>query len=235
MTNTQNTPEHIAIIMDGNGRWAKNKLMPTSFGHKQGAETAREIINVAQKTNIKFLTLYAFSSENWKRSKSEVDNLMQLLHLYINNEKKHLNNSNIRIIVIGNLEPVPSKLAQGIKEAEEKTKHNTGMTLIIALSYGGREEIICAAKRIAELCLSQKLSPKEISEKTFTSFLYTSNIPDPDLIIRTGGELRISNFLLWQSAYAEFYFTKAHWPEFNEKEFKKALTEFQTRKRNYGK
>lgn len=228
-------PNHVAIIMDGNGRWANINNLPTSAGHKQGAETAKKIIEEAQKLSIKFLTLYAFSSENWKRPKKEVEHLMSLIHFYIKNERKNLENSNVRILVIGNRSTLSDKLIRSIKEAEDKTKHNTGMTLIIALSYGGKEEILHATKKIAELCLNGELSPEEISEKTFTSYLYTSNIPDPDLLIRTSGELRISNFLLWQSAYTEFYFSKTNWPNFTAKEFEKALKEFQKRKRNYGK
>jgi undecaprenyl diphosphate synthase len=235
MSLTKNNPNHVAIIMDGNGRWAKNNHLPTSLGHKQGAETAKEIIDASQELNIKYLTLYAFSSENWKRPKSEVEHLMKLLHFYIKSERKNLENSDVKVMVIGNTSTLPDKLLKSIKEVEETTKNNSGMTLIIALSYGGREEIVHATRKIAEICKRGELSPEEIDEKTFTSALYTSNIPDPDLLIRTSGELRISNFLLWQSAYTEFYFTKINWPNFTKKDLKKALMEFQTRKRNYGK
>jgi len=235
MTNTQNKPNHVAIIMDGNGRWAKSKNLPTAFGHKQGSEVARKIIEASKNLGIKYLTLYAFSSENWNRPKSEVNHLMTLLQHYIDKEKKHLQESNIRIFVIGNFSKIPTKLLESIQEAEEITKNNSGMTLTIALSYGGREEIVDATKKIISLCKQGLLSEADIDEKTFTSCLYNSTLPDPDLLIRTSGELRISNFLLWQSAYTEFYFTKVNWPDFNSDELEKALTEYQQRKRNYGK
>jgi undecaprenyl diphosphate synthase len=228
-------PDHIAIIMDGNGRWAKSKKLPVAMGHKQGAESARKIINAAQKKGIKYLTLYAFSSENWNRPQKEIDNLMKLLDYYLRSEKKSLDKSNIKIHVIGNLEKIPESLRNSIKEAEEKTSSNTGMSLVIALSYGGRQEIVDAAKNMLLAYKNGELSIEDINEKTFTSFLYTARIPDPDLLIRTSGELRISNFLLWQSAYTEFYFTPVNWPDFKEENFEDALLHFKLRKRNYGK
>jgi undecaprenyl diphosphate synthase len=235
MDTLEEHPDHIAIIMDGNGRWAKSKKLPVAMGHKQGAESARKIINAAQKKGIKHLTLYAFSSENWNRPQKEIDNLMKLLDYYLRSEKKSLDKSNVKIHVIGNLEKIPSSLRNSIKEAEEKTSSNTGMSLIIALSYGGRQEIVDAAKNMLFAHKNGELSIEDINEKTFTSFLYTARIPDPDLLIRTSGELRISNFLLWQSAYTEFYFTPVNWPDFKEENFEDALLHFKLRKRNYGK
>jgi len=232
---TQGNPEHVAIIMDGNGRWAKGKNLPTAFGHKQGSEVAKKIIEESKNLGIKYLTLYAFSSENWNRPKSEVNHLMKLLQYYINKEKKHLQESNIKLSIIGNTSKLPANLLKDIKEAEEITETNSGMVLTIALSYGGREEIVDAAKKIVSLCNAGTISEKDINEKTFTSCLYNGTLPDPDLLIRTSGELRISNFLLWQSAYTEFYFTETNWPDFNSDELKKALTEYKNRKRNYGK
>lgn len=232
---TQENPEHVAIIMDGNGRWAKAKNLPTAFGHKQGSEVAKKIIEESKNLGIKYLTLYAFSSENWNRPKSEVNHLMKLLQHYINKEKQHLKESNIKISIIGNASKLSTSLLENIKEAEELTKNNSGMVLTIALSYGGREEIIDATKKIVSLCNAGTISKEDIDEKAFTSCLYNGTLPDPDLMIRTSGELRISNFLLWQSAYTEFYFTKTNWPDFNSDELKEALTEYKKRKRNYGK
>jgi undecaprenyl diphosphate synthase len=235
METPEEYPEHIAIIMDGNGRWAKSKKLPVAMGHKKGAESARKIITAAQKKGIRYLTLYAFSSENWNRPQKEIDNLMKLLEYYLRTEKKSLDKSNIKIRVIGNLEKIPASLRSSVKEAKKKTSSNTGMSLIIALSYGGRQEIVDATKSILLAQKKGELSIEDINEKTFTSFLYTAKIPDPDLLIRTSGELRISNFLLWQSAYTEFYFTPVSWPDFKEENFEDALSHFKLRKRNYGK
>jgi len=235
MQEKTNIPEHVAIIMDGNGRWAKDRDLPSAMGHKKGAETARTLIETADKLGIKYLTLYAFSSENWNRPKEEVTNLMKLFRHYIEKENKNLSKSNIRILVIGNLDRLPDDLKVSIKKAVESTSSNSGMTLIIALSYGGREEILHATKNILNLYKEGKLEENELTEQLFSSNLYTACIPDPDLLIRTSGEVRISNFLLWQSAYTEFYFTQTNWPDFTPKEFELALLNFQTRKRNYGK
>lgn len=231
----EKSPDHVAIIMDGNGRWAKSKHLPTVAGHKQGAETARKIIKASQDLGIKYLTLYAFSSENWNRPESEVSSLMKLLEYYLISEKKNLATSNIRIKIVGNLSKVPASLRKSIEDAEKKTSSNTGMILIIALSYGGRQEIVEAAKKILQAQKNGTLKAEDLDEKTFTSFLYTDRIPDPDLLIRTSGELRISNFLLWQSAYTEFYFTSVNWPDFKKQNLEEALEEYKLRKRNYGK
>lgn len=228
-------PQHIAIIMDGNGRWAKSQKKPRSFGHKHGAENAKHIAKAAAKLGVSYLTLYAFSTENWNRSKEEVKNLMSLLTYYLKNDKGEIAKNNMRLNVIGEMERLPKKLAQSIITLSEETKHNTGMVLTIALSYGSRNEIINAARKIANDIKENKLSPENLDEQLFAKYLFTNDIPDPDLFIRPSGEFRISNFLLWQIAYTELYFANKYWPEFNEEDLKLAIIEYSKRDRRYGK
>lgn len=220
-------PEHIAIIMDGNGRWAKSKGMPRTYGHKAGATTLRKILTESGKLGIKYLTVYAFSTENWKRSKDEVDALMFLFKTYLKTERKNLMKNNVRFLVSGRKEGINEDLLKEIKKIEKETEKNTGITLNVAFNYGGRAEIVDAINSIL------KEGKKEITEEIFKNYLY-NNIPDPELIIRTSGEFRISNFLLWQLAYSEFYITDVHWPDFNEKELLKAIESFNKRDRRFG-
>lgn len=224
----------MAIIMDGNARWAKKRSLPTQIGHKYGTENVIKIAESCIKFGVKFLTLYAFSSENWNRPAAEVNYLMELLESYIDNETKNLISKNIKILVSGNLVKISDKLAQKINAVEEATKNNSAITLNVAFSYGGRLEIIEATKKIAAAYQSNQISLAEIDEAYFVQNLYQPEIPDPDLLIRTAGDLRLSNFLLWQVAYAELYFTNKLWPDFNQNELFKAITEFNQRERRYG-
>jgi len=234
-TQALNIPAHVAIIMDGNGRWAQSRGLTRLIGHNKGGEVAKNIIKAAAKNGVKYLTLYAFSSENWNRPADEVSGLMELLGSYIKKETASLRSNNIRVRVIGDLDKLSESLRADIIKVTLDTEKNTGMTLIIALSYGGRDEIIRAVKNIAVELKKGELLEKDVDERCFENYLYTSTFPDPDLLIRTGGELRISNFLLWQCAYSEFYFTNTKWPDFSENEFVLALKEFGKRKRRYGK
>ncbi|WP_300356833.1 polyprenyl diphosphate synthase [Fusobacterium sp.] len=222
-----NVPNHVAIIMDGNGRWAKNKNKPRVFGHKAGAETLRKIMEYSRKIGIKYLTVYAFSTENWKRSKEEVDALMFLFKNYIKLEKENLLKNKIRFMVSGRDEGVSKSLLEAIKELEEVTSKDYEMTLNIAFNYGGRAEITDAVNKIL------KSGKENISEDEFSKYLY-NDIPDPDFLIRTSGEFRISNFLLWQIAYSEIYITDKYWPDFNEEEMEKALLDYSKRERRFG-
>ena len=228
-------PKHVAIIMDGNGRWAKNKGEHRIFGHMNGVESVRNALVAATESGVKYLTLYAFSAENWNRPKEEVDALMDLLVNTLVQELTKLNESGVRLKAIGNLSSLPPNCSKTLQDAIERTKDNTEVTLVLALSYGARNEIVEATKQIAKLVKNGTLSADNIDESTFEKHLFTANIPDPDLIIRTSGEERISNFLLWQCAYAEFYFTKTLWPDFNKEAFFKALVEYQSRERRFGK
>lgn len=221
---------HIAIIMDGNGRWAKDKGMDRIFGHKEGAKSAKRVIEACSDLNINYLTLYAFSTENWNRPQSEVDSLMSLLSLMLKNEIKELERNNIVFSVVGRIEDLPPGVQKIISEAIDRTKNNTGLILSLALSYGGRQEIIDAINKII---LSKK--SEIIDEEIVKNNLYCPEIPDPDLIIRTAGEYRLSNFLLWQSAYAELFVSDKNWPDFNEKDLMKALKDFENRDRTFGK
>ena len=226
--------EHVAIIMDGNGRWAKAQGLTRAEGHKKGAEVAKNIAIEASKLNIKYLTLYTFSAENWKRPKKEISNLLNLLKFYLSHDVEAFNTNNIKVSVIGNLDTLPQILKRKIQNILSITANNNGMNLVIAFSYGSRDEISHACRSIAKLCEQQELSSDKINAQTLISHLYTKNMPDPDLLIRTGGEYRISNFLLWQLAYTELFFTKTYWPDFTIIVFKKALKEFQKRVRTYG-
>ncbi len=230
-----NLPKHLAIIMDGNGRWAKNQGMLRVFGHEKGTKSGKQTVENCAKLGIDFLTLYAFSTENWNRPKIEVDTLMKLLVSSLKKELKTLQSNNIKLNAIGNLDNLPTGVRKELTEVIEKTKANTRMTLTLALSYGARDEIINAVKIISEKVKNNIISVDAIEESIINQHLYTQNMPDVDLVIRTSGEHRISNFLLWQIAYAEFYFTDVLWPDFNEEELHKALLSYQKRERRFGK
>lgn len=219
---------HIAIIMDGNRRWAKEKGLPSAMGHKKGVESLKKVVKAADKFGIKYLTMYAFSTENWNRKKEEVDFLMNLLAITMKNETKELNENNVKISFIGNLSALNKNLQDVLLNAKEVTKNNTGVNLQIAINYGARDEIITAVNEIL------KSGIKEVDVDLFEKFLYTRNIPDPDLLIRTGGELRVSNYLLWQIAYSEIYVTKKYWPEFDKEALIEAVRAFKERQRRYG-
>ena len=221
---------HIAIIMDGNGRWAKDKGMDRIFGHKEGAKSAKKVIEACSDLNINYLTLYTFSTENWNRPQSEVDSLMSLLSLMLKNEIKELERNNIVFNVVGRVEDLPKSVQNIISDVIDRTKHNTGLVLSLALSYGGRQEIIDAVNKII---VSKK--SEIINEEIVKNNLYCPEIPDPDLIIRTAGEHRLSNFLLWQSAYAELFVSKKNWPDFKKKDLMEALKDFENRDRTFGK
>ncbi len=220
---------HIAIIMDGNGRWAKKRLMPRTFGHSAGSETFVKTVDICNEAGLEFLTVYALSTENWNRSDEEIGGLMKIMHAYITKYVPELKRKNIRLKLFGDLSRFDERSREKLLESEELLKNNTGMTLGICLSYGGRDEIVNAAKKL----ISQ--GKTEITEEDFSSALFTDGIPDPDLVIRTGGEKRISNFLLWQSAYAEYYFTDILWPDFDVDSLEAALEDYSKRKRRYGK
>lgn len=228
-------PSHIAIIMDGNGRWAKQKGEKRTFGHENGVKAVRDTVEAAAEIGIKYLTLYAFSTENWNRPKDEVDALMSLLVHTINEETKTLNKNNIRLQAIGDVKSLPTACYNELQEAIENTKNNTHMTLVLALSYSAQWEIINAVKEIAKKIADKKLSPEDITVDVFNDHLCTTGIPDPELMIRTSGEHRISNFLLWQLAYSELYFTDTFWPDFGKEEFYEAVVDYQNRERRFGK
>ena len=230
-----NALEHIAIIMDGNGRWAVRHGLPRTAGHKKGAEVVIDIAKAAKEMGIKYLTLYAFSTENWKRPKDEVDTLMNLLRQYLSKDFEELNKNSIRICFIGEREMLDADIRAKMNELETLTANNTAATLQIALSYGSRAEIVHAVKQIATSVKNGDMSPESIDEKSISAMLYTKNVPDPDILIRTSGEQRLSNFLLWQLAYAEFFFTPTAWPDFTAQELKQIISTYQTRERRYGK
>ena len=228
-------PKHIAIIMDGNGRWATSHNLPRLAGHREGINSVREIVRICGEIGIEYLTLYTFSSENWNRPVKEVSSIMKLLFSTIKKEVQNLHKNNVRLLAIGKLDDLPQKPYQEIMEGINKTKENTGLNLILALSYGSRQELLMAICRIVDRFKDKEININDISENMITQELYTSNIPDPDLLIRTGGENRISNFLLWQSAYTEFYMTDIHWPDFREKELLNSIIDYQMRLRRFGK
>lgn len=231
----KNILEHIAIIMDGNGRWALSRGLPRTAGHKKGAEVLLEISKAAKQMGVRYLTVYAFSTENWKRSKDEVDTLMGLLRQYLSKDFNELVSQGIRVRFIGERDMLPSDILEKMGELEEKTKDNLQATLQVALSYGSRAEIVQAVKGVASKIKNGDMSIKEIDEKTFADMLYTKDIPDPDILIRTSGEQRLSNFLLWQLAYAEFFFVDTYWPDFTGEELKQIIEKYQKRDRRYGK
>jgi undecaprenyl diphosphate synthase len=228
-------PKHVAIIMDGNGRWAQQRGLPRVAGHREGVNSVREIVQACGELNIEYLTLYTFSKENWKRPEEEVTALMRLLLMTIKKEVYELNKNNVRLNVIGDLEDLPYLTRKSMIESIELLKHNTGLVLNLALSYSSRREIIKAVAAISQDVSQQKLKPEEIDEQIFSRYLYTSGIPDPDLVIRTSGELRISNFLLWQIAYSEIFVSDVFWPDFRKKMFFNAIQAFQQRDRRFGK
>lgn len=231
--NMQALPEHVAIIMDGNRRWAKKNNLNTPQGHKEGAENLKRIAKFANKIGIKYLTVYAFSTENWKRSQEEVGAIMKLLKFYLL-DFFNWSDENIKINVLGRIAELPKDLKDQIHKIEEKTKNNTGLVLNICFNYGGRDEIVNATKNIAQKVLDGELKIEDINEKLFSNYLYTANQPDPDLLIRTSGEERISNFLPWQISYSEFVFTDKFWPEYNEQEFLNSIQIYQKRTRRFG-
>ncbi|WP_456376124.1 isoprenyl transferase [Lutibacter sp.] len=230
-----NVPNHIAVIMDGNGRWAKQKGKPRVFGHKNGVVSVRQIIEGCAEIGINYLTLYAFSTENWNRPKLEVKTLMALLVSSLKKELKTLQKNNIKLNTIGNIQNLPKKAQIELSEVIEKTKNNNTLTLTLALSYGSRDEIVNVIKNISEKVVNKQLNIEEINEKIINNHLYTFSLPDVDFMIRTSGEKRISNFLLWQIAYAELYFTNTLWPDFRKKSLFKAVLEYQNRERRFGK
>jgi undecaprenyl diphosphate synthase len=228
-------PKHVAIIMDGNGRWAKERGKPRVFGHHNGVTSVREVTEAAAEIGIDYLTLYAFSTENWNRPAAEVMALMTLLVQTIHSEVNTLNKNNIRLQAIGDLSRLPDKTHKALLDGIERTKNNTRMTLVLALNYSAKWEILHSVKLIAEKVASGELTPAQINEDSFEAGLTTCGMPDPELMIRTSGEHRLSNFLLWQLAYAEFYFTETFWPDFRKKDFYQAILSFQNRERRFGK
>lgn len=229
-------PTHIAIIMDGNRRWARKKGLPTQLGHSQGVKALEKIAVACQELGVKYLTVFAFSTENWRRSKEEVDYLMELLAKNISDFDKKFDNRNVRIKAVGDKNGLPANLLEGVAKIEERTKNKDGLTVNVAINYGGRDEIVKATKAIVEDIENGKLdSNVEINEALLSKYMYTKDDPDPDLLIRTAGEIRTSGFLTWQSVYSELYFTDVTWPDFDEIELNKAIDEYNNRKRNFGK
>jgi undecaprenyl diphosphate synthase len=229
-----NLPKHVAIIMDGNGRWAKQRHLPRVEGHRAGAESARVIIRTAGELGVKYLTLYAFSAENWNRPKDEVDALMKYLVHYLKSETPELNKNNVRLEVIGQIYRLPENVQEHLKKSIATLSRNNGLTLVMALSYGSRIEIVEAVRNIAEKAKQGKLDPSDINEAVISQHLWTRNVPDPDLLIRTSGEMRISNFLLWQISYTELVVTQTLWPDFRKPQFFAALEEYTRRHRRFG-
>ncbi len=229
-----NTPRHIAIIMDGNGRWAQQRGLSRTAGHRQGVEAVRKITRAARDRGVEYLTLYSFSTENWSRPHAEINDLFSLLRLFIRRDLAELHQNNVRILVIGQRQGVPEDILALLDEACRLTRQNTAQTLVIAFNYGARTEIAQAAKKLAEKAVSGEISISDIDEHALQENLQTRGIPDPDLIIRTSGEKRISNFLLWQAAYAEFVFFECYWPDFGDAELAEAISEYANRKRRFG-
>ena len=232
--NKENMPKHIAIIMDGNRRWARAQGKPASFGHKAGAKTLEKIVRYANKIGIKYITVYAFSTENWKRTEEEVNSLMTLFQNYLDDYSKRADSENIKVKIIGSRENLSNKMIDKIEKCMERTKNNTGITFNIALNYGGRDEIVAAVKEIAQKVKQNEIEIKDITEELISSNLYTKGQPDPDLLIRTSGELRLSNFLPWQLVYTEFLFVDKYWPDFSETDLDEAISVYQKRNRKFG-
>jgi len=235
MIDKNNVPQHIAIIMDGNGRWAKSRGLPRTYGHREGAKRVKEIVRSAKELGVKVVTLFAFSTENWSRPKAEVGFLMKYLDGFLTREIEDMNKENMRFLSIGRRDPLPAALLKRIKAAEHKTQGNTGLTVVLALNYGSRQEILDAVKKFSEDCLQHKHEAEDLDEKLFGQYLYTHGLPDPDLLIRTSHELRVSNFLLWQLSYAELYFCDKFWPDFGPEDLKAAIEEYQNRERRFGR
>lgn len=229
-----NIPRHVAIIMDGNRRWAKNRMLPIKLGHKQGAETLKKVVRYANSIGLEYITVYAFSTENWKRSEEEVTALMSLLETYLEDFSKEADTENIVIRVLGDLTALSSSLQESIQKTIERTKNNTGTVFNIALNYGGRNEIVNAIQNISKEVLEGKIKLEDINEEVVSNHLYTKNIPDPDLLIRTSGELRLSGFLPWQSVYSEFIFLDKLWPDFTPEDLSNAIEVFKKRNRKFG-
>lgn len=229
-----NVPQHVAIILDGNGRWAKKRGMPRNYGHAQGAKNVEKICEEAWRMGIKYLTVYAFSTENWNRPQNEVDALMKLLRNYMKTCLKTAAQNEMKVRVIGDITRLDEDIQKRILELEEATKDNGGLNFQIAINYGSRDEMIRAMKKLSDDCMKGSVKAEDITEELFSDYLDTKGIPDPDLLIRTSGELRLSNFLLWQLAYAEFYFTDVPWPDFTKKELEKAVVQYNSRDRRYG-
>ncbi len=227
-------PAHIAIIMDGNGRWAKQRKLPRTMGHRAGMKNIKMMVEESSNLGVKYLTLYAFSTENWKRSKEEVGALMDLVVEFINKEFEELHRNNVKLNSIGDISKLPEKSRAAVENAMYKTRNNTGLTLNIALNYGGRDEIVKGVKEIAKEVLEGKLQVDNIDDKIISDHLYTSGMPDPDIVIRPSGELRLSNYLLWQSAYSEFWFSNINWPDFTKEDLRRAISDFQKRDRRFG-
>lgn len=233
-TDKEKLPTHVAIIMDGNGRWAKKRNLPRLTGHKAGMEALKKIVRMSGEIGIEYLTVYAFSTENWKRSKEEVSGIFQILVYYMEREIREIHQKNVKVQILGDCSALPAAAREAVERAVELTRNNTGLVFNIALNYGGRDEIVRSVRTLAEKVQAGELKPDDITEELFSQNLYTRGMPDPDLIIRSSGELRLSNFLPWQSAYSEFYFTDILWPDFDEASYDEAITAFQNRKRNFG-
>ena len=230
-----NLPAHVAIIMDGNGRWAKRRGLPRTAGHRAGVKTVKRIVQAAGDLDLSILTLFTFSRENWKRPKYEVSSIMKLLYETTKREINELDENNVKLITTGRIEELPPQKREILERAKDRTKDNTGLTLNLALNYGGRSEILDAVKQLALDAREGKLDPNSLDERSFSEYLYTKDLPDPDLLIRTSGEMRISNFLLWQTSYTELYVTNVLWPNFTVKDFYQAIWDYQNRKRRFGK
>ncbi len=228
-------PRHVAIIMDGNGRWAQKRKQPRLFGHKAGAESVRKIVKICREIGIEYLTLYAFSSENWRRPAQEVTGLMSILKNFLESELPRMQKNDIRLMSIGDRQRLPDEVRKSLERGIAATSGNSKLTLNLALSYGSRDELIRAVKAISSLCLKGDMTPDQITDQTINENLDTCQMPDPDLLIRTGGEARLSNFLLWQISYSEIYFTETMWPDFREQSFLQALLEYQSRERRFGR
>lgn len=229
-----NIPKHVAVIMDGNGRWAKARNLPRSLGHKAGVETIRRVIKEADRLGIKYMTLYAFSTENWKRPKDEVSAIMKLLVQYLMQELNELHENNVVINTLGDISRLPNGCIEQIEKAKEKTKDNTGIVMNVALNYGGRDEIVRGIKLLISDEKEGKININDINEDIINNYLFTAGMPDPDIIIRPSGEQRLSNFLLWQCAYSEFWYSNINWPDFDEKDLRRAIYDYQQRNRRFG-
>lgn len=234
MIDLDRIPAHVAVIMDGNGRWAQSRNLPHMAGHNAGMLTLKEIVKASSTLGVKYLTVYAFSTENWKRSMEEVSGIFKLLVLYIEKELKELHENNVKVKILGDYEKLPKEAVKSLQRSLETTKDNSGLQFNIALNYGGRDEILRSVKKLAKEVEAGKLKSEDITEEMIAENLYTARVPDPDMIIRTSGEMRLSNYLLWQSAYSEFIFTDVFWPDFSKKEYEKTIEIFQNRKRRFG-
>ena len=234
MNTEERIPRHVALILDGNGRWAKKRGLPRTMGHKEGCKTVEKTVEIAARMGIEYLTVYAFSTENWKRSSEEVGALMQLFRYYMVRLLKIAKQNNVRVKMIGDRRRFDEDIIEGINRLERETKENTGLTFVIAVNYGARDEITRAVSRLAADCVQGSVKAEEITEDVLSSYLDTAGMPDPDLLIRTSGEIRLSNYLLWQLAYTEIYVTDCLWPDFNEEELKRAVVQYNKRERRFG-